>query len=307
MALGRLLVVGGTGFIGRHICCAALKLGYAVTSLSLQTTSTQISGIEYLYADCSDPGALSTALARKPFDFVVNCGGYIDHRLFRDGGERILKTHFDAVVALTSALDRQSLKRFVQVGSSDEYGTAPAPQVESERESPISPYSLAKVAATHFLQMLWRTERFPAVTMRLFLTYGPGQATSRFLPQVVCGCLTNSVFPVSEGSQLRDFCHVSDVVRGILQSLGAKDVCGTVINLASGVPQSVRSVVDQVRVIAGGGHPHYGQIPFRADENMALFADILKAEALLSWKPEIMLADGLQDTINFYREQIHEC
>lgn len=64
---------------------------------------------------------------------------------------------------------------------------------------------MGKVAATHFLQMLYRTENFPATILRLFLTYGPGQDGRRFLPQVITGCLEGRSFPASEGKQLRDF------------------------------------------------------------------------------------------------------
>ena len=60
--------------------------------------------------------------------------------------------------------------------------------------------------STHFLQMLFRTEEFPMVILRLFLTYGPGQEDRRFLPQIIKGCLSDAKFPTSEGQQLRDFC-----------------------------------------------------------------------------------------------------
>ena len=81
----------------------------------------------------------------------------------------------------------------------------PPPQCEELREQPISPYSLAKVASTHFLQMLQRTEGFPAVVLRLFLTYGPHQDNRRFLPQIIQACLRDDEFAVSDGHQLRDF------------------------------------------------------------------------------------------------------
>ena len=71
--------------------------------------------------------------------------------------------------------------RFVQIGSSDEYGNIKAPQHEESREHPISPYSIGKLASTQFLQMLHRTEGFPAVILRPFLIYGPGQDNKRFI------------------------------------------------------------------------------------------------------------------------------
>lgn len=301
MTLKRLLVIGGTGFIGRHVCRMAAEAGYSVTSLSLGPARMEIPEARHLCADLSDPSSLGEVLAGKGFEYVVNSGGYIDHRPFRDGGRSLIHSHFDGTLNLIELLDRGRLVSFVQLGSSDEYGAAPAPQREDAREAAVSPYSLAKVATTHFLQMLWRTEKFPAVTLRLFLTYGPGQDTRRFLPQLIRGCLEDKKFPVSEGRQIRDFCYVGDVVRGILRALEAPAACGEVINLASGTPVSIKSMIDQVRQLIGKGEPEYGRIPYRVGENPELYADIAKARSLLKWQPHVSLATGLRDTIEFYR------
>lgn len=305
MALNRLLVVGGNGFIGRHICRAAIKAGYSVTSLSLKPRTVENEDVRELYADVTDTIQLATLLKGEKFEYVINSGGYIDHRHFRNGGRALIRGHFDGTQNLIELLDRDYLTRFIQLGSSDEYGGIPAPQREDQRESAISPYSLAKIATTQLLQMLWRSEHFPAVTLRLFLTYGPGQGNARFLPQLIFGCLNDKTFPVSEGRQIRDFCHVTDIARGIVQALQAPNkIHGEVINLASGVPMSIRSVIEQVQKFIGKGNPEYGKIPFREGENPSLYADIEKASRFLAWRPEITFIDGLNDTINFYRNTI---
>jgi nucleoside-diphosphate-sugar epimerase len=259
MALKRLLILGGTGFIGRHLCLNARDAGYAVTSLSLKPGAGGTPGIRYVYGDVTDPVSLSSALGSGQFEYVINSSGYIDHRHFNNGGRALIRGHFDGVQNLVEKLDRNCLVRFVQLGSSDEYGNLPAPQNENMRECPIAPYSLAKLATTHFLQMLWRTEAFPALTIRLFLTFGPGQDSKRFLPQVITGCLENKTFPVSAGTQLRDFCHVGDVSRGILDALAADNVCGEVINLGSGVAISIREVIERVQKLIGRGNPEFGR------------------------------------------------
>ena len=169
-------------------------------------------------------------------------------------------------------LPRNKLKRFVQIGSSDEYGNAPAPQNEKMREQPISPYSLAKVASTHFLQMLYRSENFPAVTLRLFLTYGPGQDVKRFLPQIIQGCLNNADFPTSAGEQIRDFCFVEDAVRAVTQALTVPEAIGEVFNVASGEQVKIRTMIEIVCALTGSGKPLYGEVPYRPGENMELLS-----------------------------------
>jgi len=180
----KLLVIGGTGFIGRHLLQTAVNLGWDVTSASLhpQSSENRVENVKYLQLNIIHRQECEVLLRHK-FEYVVNLGGYIDHRSYANGGRSLIETHFTALQNLTEVIQRDDLRSFVQIGSSDEYGNALAPQMENLRESPISPYSLGKVASTHFLQMLHRTEGFPSTTLRLFLTYGPGQASQRFLPQ----------------------------------------------------------------------------------------------------------------------------
>ena len=298
-----LLVIGGTGFIGHHLLKASLQKDWKVSSVSLNppTKGRFVDGVSYLHLDLTDRLLVKEALG-EDFDYVVNLGGYINHQLFRDGGRELIEMHFTALKNLLEVLSRRKLKRFVQIGSSDEYGNAPAPQHEEMREQPISPYSLAKTASTHFLQMLYRTENFPAVTLRLFLTYGPGQDSRRFLPQIIRGCLDDADFPTSAGEQLRDFCYVDDTVRAIIQALTVNGVEGDVFNVASGKPVSIHTMIEKICALTGHGRPRYGEVPYRHGENMALYAEIYKVRSKLEWEPTISLDDGLKKTISFFEE-----
>ena len=298
----RLLVIGGSGFIGQHVVRRGVCQGWQVTSLGLHApvTSKMTPGVQYIVADLAQADSLRQSGDNR-FDYVVNLGGYIDHALFACGGRRLIRSHFDGLLNLLEFLDRTNIKRFVQIGSSDEYGDVPAPQHERLRERPISPYSLAKLAATHFLQMLQRTEGFPAVTLRLFLTYGPGQDERRFLPQIIRGCLDDSEFPASAGAQLRDFCYVEDTVEAIFRCFDCEAANGQVINVASGEAKSIRDMIEQTVRLIGCGRPQFGKVSYRAGENMALYADISVARRILGWRPLTPLAVGLNATIEWIR------
>ena len=298
----RLLIVGGTGFIGRNLVLNALEKGLNIVVVSLNKSSSQqkIEGVDYLQMDITKPIQTSNQLTETPFDYVVNLSGYIDHCRFLEGGRKLIKAHFEGVQNLLQLLDWSKLKRFVQVGSSDEYGNHPPPQHEKMRELPISPYSLGKVASTQFLQMLHRTQDFPAVIVRLFLTYGPGQDNKRFFPATIKGCLSDDPFPTSAGEQLRDFCYVDDIAQGILSILTNEQVNGEIINLASGNPVTIRDATELIQKTLGRGAPEFGKIPYRIGENMALYADISKAKRILGWKPVVAFEDGVERTINEY-------
>jgi nucleoside-diphosphate-sugar epimerase len=296
----RLLIVGGNGFIGRHTVAHALALGWDVTSLGISPRpeiGRSFPGVRHVTADIADGSTLKAALGNTAFEYVVNCGGYIDHAGFFSGGRRAIEVHFLGVLNLVETLDRGVLRAFVNLGSSDEYGSAPAPQSEAQREQPISSYSLGKLAATHFLQMLSRTESYPATTLRLFLTYGPGQDQRRFLPQIIKGCMEGRTFAASKGEQLRDFCFVGDTVAAIFAALARRSAAGEVINVASGEPVSIREVIERVRRLIGKGEPDFGRVAYRPGENMSLYADIGKAKAILGWEPAVPLEAGLGLTI----------
>lgn len=297
----RLLVVGGNGFVGSHIVKQAISLGWQVTSLNLKAGRT---GTHAVVADIADRNALKTALSAKSFEYVVNCGGYIDHSLYFSGGRSVFDTHFGGVLNLVECVNRDVLRSFIAIGSSDEYGNAPAPQIETQREAPISPYSLGKAAATHFLQMLHRTENFPSTTLRLFLTYGPGQNDRRFLPQIIKGCFEDNTFSTSAGEQLRDFCFIQDTVDAVFATFESAAARGEVINIGSGQPVSIRQVIEMVQRLVGYGKPRFGEIAYRPGENMALYADISKAELLLDWQPKVTLESGLNKTIQWIRDQL---
>jgi len=297
----KILVIGGTGFIGHHLLKTIQNKGWLVTSVSLNPPTDErfVLGVNYLHFDMAELKLVKSHL-ENDFDYVVNLGGYINHQLFVDGGRTLIDKHFTTLQNLIEVLPRSKLKRFVQIGSSDEYGNAQAPQHEDLRENPISPYSLAKVACTHFLQMLHLTESFPAVNLRLFLTYGPGQDSMRFLPQIIKGCLDDAEFPTSAGEQIRDFCYVDDTVLAIIQALIVPEVEGRIINIASGDPISVRAMIDRVCGLTNSGRPIYAKIPYRTGENMALYADISNAKKILNWEPTTKLEKGLIRTIEWY-------
>jgi nucleoside-diphosphate-sugar epimerase len=101
---------------------------------------------------------------------------------------------------------------------------------------------------------------------------------------------------------LRDFCFIDDTVAGIFAALEQQPARGEVINIASGQPVSIRSVVEAIRALVGKGDPRYGEIGYRPGETMALYADISSAKKLLGWTPTVTLEEGLRRTIDSMRK-----
>ena len=233
-----LLVVGGAGFIGYHLVCAAQKKGWEVSSVSLTRPRKHrhVKGVNYITVDISNLKKLKQKLNRS-FTYVVNLGGYVNHDVSKDKKNKIIKTHFIGLVNLTRVLSKKKIKKFVQIGSSSEYGASKSPQNENQFCLPKSPYGIAKLASTEFLLMLYKIQKFPVTILRLFQVYGPKQDSNRILPQIIKGCFDNKKFPVSRGDQIRDFCYVDDVVNAIFLALTSKKSNGEIFNIGSRKPK----------------------------------------------------------------------
>ncbi len=306
MSNDKILIIGGSGFIGSHMTTKAIEKYQNVTVINLNEKDNQKKeNVNTIICDICDEERLSKELSDKNFEYIINCSGYIDHSSLKQGGYKVVEHHFNGVLNIIKQINKVNLKAFIQLGSSDEYGDNESPQHEEQRESPISPYSLAKLSTTNLLQMLYKQDGFPAVIYRLFLVYGPGQSQNRFVPYTINSCLNNITFPVSEGHQVRDFCYIDDVTDAIIGSLDNKKIHGEVINLASGNPVTIREMINKICKLSGGGNPVFGKVPYREGENMSLYANIDKAKKTLAWSPKVSIDDGLEKTINFYKSTIY--
>ena len=299
----RLLVAGGTGFIGRYAVIKGVNSGYQVTVIArkLPIDSEKIQNVDYISADIANYHDVYSAIGLKKFTHVINLSGNINHATLENGGKEVIESHFIGLMNLIRSLNRDFLQSFVQIGSSDEYGNCDAPQNEDHECSPSSNYAFAKLCANNFLMMLHKTEQFPAIMVRLFLVFGPKQNSQRFLPQVIRSCLADKNFSVSKGEQLRDFCFVEDAVDGIFFALESKELFGNIFNIASGKPIKIKDMVNRIISLIGTGHPVFGAIPYRENENMHLYANVSKANKFLNWKASANLVNSLNKTIDYYR------
>ena len=297
-----LLILGGNGFIGKHLAQKGIQEGYETYILcrKLPHLIEKIMGVNYLVIDLTSPKQLEKIKNYK-FNYVVNLSGNIDHSDIRNGGISVIEIHLNSLIRLISILPKDKLKGFVQIGTSDEYGNTIGPQYEDQLEKPFSPYSYAKFAATHFIKYLSRTEKFPGKVLRPFLIYGPGQKENRLVPYVIKNALKDNTFKISSGEQLRDFLYIKDAVDAIMTALKNKSIDGKIINIGSGKPTSVRNVVETIVKIIGTGKPLFGSKSIRDGESLSLYSNIKFAKDVLCWEPKYSLEDGLKEYIKFLK------
>jgi len=297
-----LLVIGGTGFIGYHLVRAAKKRDWEVSSVSLNRPRKHryVDGVNYITVDIGNLKKLKQKL-NGSFTYVVNLGGYVNHSFSRNIEKKMKETHFIGLVNLSKIFLKKKIVKFVQIGSSAEYGKAHAPQNENSECLPNSPYALAKLASTRFLLVLYKSKQFSIIVLRFFQVYGPKQDQNRALPQIIKNCLNNKKFPVSEGNQIRDFCYVDDAIKAIFLALKSRSSDGEIINIGYGKPTKIKDVIRKINRIIKGGKPQFGKIKYRKDENMRVYPNIQKAFIQLKWKPKINLDKGIKIVINSFR------
>ena len=153
------------------------------------------------------------------------------------------------------------------------------------------------------IQYLKKRFNFPVVIIRLYLVYGPNQDTNRVIPITISNAMRDKEFDCSDGTQLRDFLYIDDAITAIIKILKNKEIAGEIINIGSGKPSKIKSIIIKICKIVGSGKPNFGKIKFRKDEINCLYPSIFKAKKIINWKPRIDLNLGLKKTINYYKRK----
>ena len=295
----KILVAGGTGFIGQYLIKKCLKknmLTYSLSSSSVKKKN-KIKNVNYLKIDIRNKKNLYK-LKKIKFDIVVNLSGSVDHNLKK----KVIDTHFVGVKKLLKNLDLNYLKLFVQIGSSAEYGKIELPQKETDKCYPKSYYGKSKLETTNYLLKELKDKNFSRCILRLYQVYGPDQKENRIIPFVVKNSILNKKFKCSSGVQLRDFVYIDDVITAIFKTfLLYKKVNGQIINIGSGQGYKLKTIINKIVNYVGGGKPIYGGVKMRKDESKKVVSNIYKAKKIINWSPKIKLNKGLKITMDSFK------
>jgi nucleoside-diphosphate-sugar epimerase len=291
------LVTGAGGFIGGHLCRHLNSLGARVTGTYLNNAPTT-DDAEWIRLDLTDLDAVQQAIHRVRPEFIFHLAATVQ------GGrepEFVLPTFENNLAAtvhlLSAAQEAGCCKRLVLSNSQEE------PEPGSSEPIPVSPYAASKFAASTYARMFQALYEFPVVIARLFMVYGPGQKDhSKLIPYTILRALRGQTPELSSGTRAIDWIYVSDAVEGLLQ-LGVKSgIEGRTIDLGSGRTHTIRATVEEVlRQIDPSLQGAFGALPDRMLEQEPV-ADTEETDALLGWRTQVALAEGLAQTIAWYRE-----
>ena len=283
----KVLVVGGTGFLGYHLIKRCLRYNMKVISISRKKPSKifYLKKVDYKIGNLSNSQKLKKII-KSDYNFVVNFGGNIDH----NNKKRTYSSHYLGVKNLYEALKEKKIDKFIQIGSSSEYGKFFGKVKETDICKPKLIYGKSKLKSTKFLINRFKKKKFPIVVLRFFQVYGPLQKKDKR-------------FKCSEGSQLRDFLYIDDAISSIFKIFqNKKNITGKIFNIGSGKPIKVKNLILMIKKLVKKGKPVFGVLNLRIDESMKIYPELKKAKNLLKWKSRVSLNKGLEKSINYYRK-----
>lgn len=304
-----ILITGANGFVGRHLSKTLLSNGCKVTQIVRSVAHVgQATGVQHVL-DLSDRVKVAKVFSLLQPDYVIHLAGsknrVNDVAQFRDTYDTNLLISLNIIDACRTLTN---FKRLIYLGTCDEYGYAPTPYVETQREVPTNTYGLSKLAVTQILSCLFHSYRFPSVVLRPTVIYGPGQGEDMFLSALIQSLLAGEDFAMTSGEQRRDFVFINDVVDAIIKALKASDrVNGAIINIGAGIQYQIKEAATIVANLINsdvGKRIKFGAIQYRSNEVMDYAVVIASAKELLGWYPSTNLEDGLQQTVMQFKESV---
>jgi len=303
----RILVTGGSGFIGRRLVAQLISSGARVVLLHRCSSAIPVT-CDSIMVEQWTPAALEAALRHERFDGIFNLAAYGVAPNARDRDEMLNVNVFGVEALLRHAIATRP-DFMVHVGSSAEYatrwGTEPlteAAQLETERL-----YGLSKAKASLIVLSRARQERLPCVVARLFGVYGPGEAPHRLLPSLWSRLSSGKHVALSHGRQVRDMSHVDDVVCGLMALADAAvGASGPILtNLCSGEGVSIADFARKVAEIMDVPESllGFGDLPLRPDDVMHLVGSTQHLRAVSDWRPKLSLDAGIRATITELERQ----
>lgn len=307
----RILVTGGAGFIGYHIARRLLREGKTIRIVDNLSTGGEgrienlRASTEFLLGDLADPAVSERAV--EGIDCVIHQAAVPSvQRSIQDplGSNRANVT---ATLNLLESCRKHKIRRLVYAASSSAYGdTEVLPKRETMAPTPLSPYALQKLVGEQYCQLYNRLFGLETVSLRYFNVFGPSQDPhseySAVIPKFITRLLAGQPLLVyGDGEQSRDFTYVENVVQANVLALQAANAPGRVFNVGCGGRITLNQLICFLEEILAvkAVVEHLNSRPGDVRHSLA---DIKLARTILGYEPRVMVKEGLQRTIEWYRE-----
>lgn len=313
----RVLVTGGAGFIGSHVCERFLERGAEVVALDCfdpmyprefkesNLSEVRKSGGRFalVEGDIRDEAVLARLSDGPPFDRIIHLAARAGVRQSIDDPEGYLDVNLNGTLKMLEFARRTGAGGFVFASSSSVYGDqAQVPFTESDRvDMPVSPYAATKKAGENLCFTYQHLYQFPVTCLRFFTVYGPRQRPEMAIHKFARLIRDGQEIPVfGYGKLARDYTFVKDLVAGI------EGACETmtgyhVYNLGNAHPASLMELIESVEK-AMGAQARLKMMPEQPGDVHVTFASIDRAREELKFEPKVSLAEGIAAFVRWYQE-----
>jgi len=317
----KILVTGGAGAIGSHLCRHLAQLGAQVLILDDLSSAERwnvpdLPGILFVQGDVCDEVKLKRAFFERP-QIVFHLAAFFANQNSVDHPERDLQVNGMGTLRLLEYSQLSTVERFVYASSGCSiYGSeAPLPLREEFMSLHLtSPYQITKMLGELYCNFFHNHYDLPVVKCRFFNSYGPGEVPGQYrnvIPNFIYWALKARPLPITgSGEETRDFTYVGDIVDGLLRSGVLNAAVGQEFNLASGRETRIGELAEMVNRMVGNPAGIYRARRRKWDTKSRLLASIDRARELIGYRPGTPFADGLRDTIEWFQqhwEQIEAC
>jgi dTDP-glucose 4,6-dehydratase len=315
--LKTLLVTGGCGFIGSQFIKLVLceRPQYRVINLDLLTYAGNPENLanepraqkrdayQFIRGDIADTKLVRQIAGDEMVDAIVNLAAetHVDRSLLDSAP--FLRTNVEGTRVLLENATRLGLHRFLQVSTDEVYGSLELSEAAFTEEHPLqpnSPYAASKAAADLLVRAYHKSYNLPALITRCGNNYGPYQFPEKFLPLFITNALEDLPLPLyGDGQQIRDWIHVEDHARALLQVLEQGEI-GETYNVSANGEQTNRDMAERVLRLMGKPPSLLRYVTDRPGHDRRYGIDASKLRRQLGWQPRISLNDGLRTTIDWY-------
>lgn len=303
----KVIVTGGVGFIGSHLCAALVEAGKQVISIDIRKVKTRkkIDGVQYLQMDIRSQECIDFLIKTRAAA-VYHLAAHIDNLASVADPAMDASHNITGTLNILQGVREAGTGKIIFASSCAVYGNQEELPVKETAELHLgSPYGLSKRTCEQYMDLYYKYHGVPYIALRKANVYGPGQDGSResgvitvFTTNMVSG---KPVFIYNDGESTRDYVHVTDVVDAYLKAAEA-DYVG-VINIGTGEQTSTKEVFDVVSSAAGVKLPK----EFKEEIEDAIrysAIDPSKAEEILGWKKTIEFEEGVERTVEWYRANV---
>lgn len=313
----KVLVTGGSGFVGSHLIPKLVEMGHDVYSMLRYSTGRYVLGemknVKTVYADLRESFRVGEVIRSIQPDVVFHLAAISAQSYSYAHPQEVMETNYLGTINLAESCYKlvPHFQQFIFSGSAEEYGVQPygVPIREDAPLNPHSPYAVSKVCADYYLSYMWYAYQFPATIMRAYNTFGRKE-NPHFLVERVISQMVDGKSPVTLGDPepVIGWMYIDDHVNGYLAALKNRDkALGERFNLSASEGYSVREVALKCAELTSyKGDILWDTIPERPIRVTWLVGDPSKAEQVLGWKAKVSLEDGLKRTVSFWKKRVRE-